>query len=88
MAQCAPKITDYNVKNMRKSGSHRHLTKYNHNERSTCCTLKNALPRDLVSLGEHLKTHLQDHTRYDQGPEIHGRPKRVSLPLRGGLKIL
>ena len=34
----------------------------------------------LVSLGEHLKTHLIDHARYDQGPEIHGEPRRVSLP--------
>ena len=23
---------------------------------------------------------LKDHTRYDQGPEIHGKPRRVSLP--------
>ena len=32
----------------------------------------------LVSLGKHLRTHLNNHTRYYQGPEIHGRPKRVS----------
>ena len=25
--------------------------------------------------------HLKDHTRYDQGPEIHGEPRRVSLPV-------
>ena len=38
---------------------------------------------DLVSLGgsEYLRTHLKDHTRYDQGPEIHGKPRRVSLPV-------
>ena len=35
----------------------------------------------LVSLGEYLSTHLKDHTRYDQGPEIHGEPRRVSLPV-------
>ena len=23
---------------------------------------------------------LKDHTRYDQGPEIHGEPRRVSIP--------
>ena len=34
----------------------------------------------LVSLGEYLRTHLRDHTRYDWGPEIHGKPRRVSLP--------
>ena len=34
----------------------------------------------LVSLGEYLRTHLKDHTRYDWGPEIHGEPRRVSLP--------
>ena len=34
----------------------------------------------LVSLGEYLRTHLKDLIRYDQGPEIHGEPKRVSLP--------
>ena len=34
----------------------------------------------LVSLGEYLRTHLKDHTRYDRGPEIHGKPRRVSLP--------
>ena len=35
----------------------------------------------LASLGEYLRTHLKDHTRYDWGPEIHGKPKRVSLPV-------
>ena len=33
----------------------------------------------LVSLGEYLRTHLKDHTRYDWGPKIHGKPRRVSL---------
>ena len=33
----------------------------------------------LVSLGEHLRTPLKRPYRYDQGPEIHGRPRRVSL---------
>ena len=36
--------------------------------------------RILVSLGEYLRTHLTDHTKYDRGPEIHGKPRRVSLP--------
>ena len=34
----------------------------------------------LVSLGEYQRTHLKDHARYDWGPEIHGEPRRVSLP--------
>ena len=34
----------------------------------------------LVSFGEYLGTDLKDHTKYDQGPEIHGKPRRVSLP--------
>ena len=34
----------------------------------------------LVSLDEHLRTDLKDHTRYDQGQEIYGKPKKVSLP--------
>ena len=34
----------------------------------------------LVSLGEYLRTHLKDHTRYDRGPEIHDELRRVSLP--------
>ena len=33
----------------------------------------------LVSLGEYLRTHIEEHTRYDRGPEIHGKPRRVSL---------
>ena len=46
----------------------------------------------IVSLGECPKTHLKKHTRYDQGPEIHGKPRRVSLPvgeaqLAGCLKV-
>ena len=46
----------------------------------------------LVSLGQYLRTHLKDHTRYDRGPEIHGKPRRVSLPvgeaqLTGCLKV-
>ena len=35
----------------------------------------------LVSLDEYLRTHLIDHARYDRGPEIHGKPRRVSLPV-------
>ena len=35
----------------------------------------------LVSLGEHLTTDLKDHKRYDQGPDIYGKPRRVSLPV-------
>ena len=35
----------------------------------------------LVSLGEYLRIHLKDHTRYDRGPEIHDKPRRVSLPM-------
>ena len=34
----------------------------------------------LVSLGEYLRIHLKYHTKYDRGPEIHGKPRRVSLP--------
>ena len=46
----------------------------------------------LISLGEYLRTHLKDHARYDRGPEIHGKPRRVSLPfgeaqLVGCLKV-
>ena len=37
--------------------------------------------RILVSLGEYLRTHLRDHTRYDRDPEIHGEPRKVSLPI-------
>ena len=35
----------------------------------------------LVSLGEYLRTHLKHHTRYDRSQEIHGKPRRVSLPV-------
>ena len=31
----------------------------------------------LVSLGDYLRTHLRDHTKYDRGPEIQGEPRRV-----------
>ena len=46
----------------------------------------------LVSLGEYLRTHLKDHARYDRGPEIHSKPRRVLLPfseaqLAGCLKV-
>ena len=34
----------------------------------------------LISLGEYLRTHLKYHARYDRGPEIHGKPRRVLLP--------
>ena len=55
------------------------------------CQVRQGCPKDsaqlaqtgvwiLVSLGEYLRTHLKDHTRYDHGPEIHGGPRRVSLP--------
>ena len=33
----------------------------------------------LVSFGEHLRNNLKDHTKYDQGPGIHGEPKKVLL---------
>ena len=36
---------------------------------------------DLSLTGEYLRTHLKDHTRYDRGQEIHGGPRRVSLPV-------
>ena len=35
----------------------------------------------VVFLGENLRTHLKNHTRYDHGPEIHGKTRRVSLPV-------
>ena len=35
----------------------------------------------LVSPGQHLRTHLKEHRRYDQGSEIHGKPRKVSLPV-------
>ena len=34
----------------------------------------------LASFGEHLRTHLKDHTGYDQGPEIHAKPKKSVAP--------
>ena len=34
----------------------------------------------LVSPGEYPRTRLKDHTRYNRSPEIHGKPRRVSLP--------
>ena len=30
---------------------------------------------------EYLRTYIKDHTRYDQGPEIHSKPRRVLLPV-------
>ena len=36
---------------------------------------------DVYWVGEYLKTRLKDHTIYDRGPEIHGKPRRVSLPV-------
>ena len=36
---------------------------------------------DLILFDEHQRTHLKDHTRYDQGPEIYGKPRKVSLPV-------
>ena len=30
------------------------------------------------------RTHLKDHAAYGQGPEIHGKPKRVALLLQVG----
>ena len=54
------------------------------------CQVRQGCPKDsaklaqmgvwiLVSLGGYLKTHLKDHIKYDQGPEIHGKVRRVSL---------
>ena len=47
--------------------------------------------RILVSFGEHLRTHIKNQTRYDQGPEIHSRPRRMLLfseaQLAGYLKV-
>ena len=42
--------------------------------------------------GKHLRTHLKDHTRYNQCLKIYGRPMRVLLPvskaqLAGCLKV-
>ena len=36
---------------------------------------------DLSLTGEYLRTHLTDHAKYDRGPEIHGKPRRMSLPV-------
>ena len=46
----------------------------------------------LISFGEHLRTHLKDHARHDQGPKIHGKPRIESFPvgnaqLAGCLKV-
>ena len=30
---------------------------------------------------DYLRTHLKDHTRYDRGPKIHCKSRRVSLPV-------
>ena len=45
-------------------------------------------PRDSAHLAQtgvwilkYLRTHLKDHAKYDRGPEIHGKPRRVSLPV-------
>ena len=35
----------------------------------------------LVLLGKYVRAHLKDHRRYDQGPEIHDEPKKVSFPV-------
>ena len=67
------------------------------------CQVRKGCPKDsaqlaqmgvkiLVSLGEHLRTHLKVLTKYDQGPEIYDGPRRVSLPvgeaqLAGCLKV-
>ena len=32
-----------------------------------------------LSLGKHMRTYLKEHTTYGQGPEIHGKPRKVSL---------
>ena len=54
------------------------------------CQIQKGCPKDsaqlaqtsvwiLVLLDEYLRTHLINHTRYDQGPEIHGKSRRDSL---------
>ena len=35
----------------------------------------------LVSRGQYLRAHLKHQIRYNQGPEIHCEPRRVSLPV-------
>ena len=42
--------------------------------------------------GEHLRAHQKNRAGYDQGPEIHGKPRKVSLlvgkaQLAGCLKV-
>ena len=32
-------------------------------------------------LGKHLRTRLEDHARYDQGPEINSKPRKMLLPV-------
>ena len=45
-----------------------------------CCLKDSAqLPQTDITLHKHLRKHLKDHTKYDQGPEIHGKPRRMSL---------
>ena len=34
-----------------------------------------------LSWREYLRTYLKKHTKYDQGPEIHGELRRVLLPV-------
>ena len=46
----------------------------------------------LISLGEHQRTHVKYHTGYDQGTEIHSKPRRMLLlvgeaQLAGCLKL-
>ena len=38
---------NYSVNRMQKMAAISHLTKHNHDKRSSCCYPKNALPRDL-----------------------------------------
>ena len=56
------------------------------------CQVRQGSPKDsaqlaqtgvwiLVSLGKYQRAYLKDHIRYDQDPEIHGEPRRVSLPV-------
>ena len=32
-------------------------------------------------LGKHLRTRLQDHTKYDQSPEVNKKPRKMLLPV-------
>ena len=49
------------------------------------CQVWQDCPRDSAHLAQNLsltwrvRTHLTDHAKYDRGPEIHGKPRRVSL---------